>query len=34
MEKGRLPEPEEIFEQVTFFENRRLYGSPLKGNLF
>ena len=29
--KGRLPEPEEIFEQVTFFENRRLYGSPLKG---
>ncbi len=22
---------EEIFEQVTFFENRRLYGSPLKG---
>ena len=32
--KGRLPEPEEIFEQVTFFENRRLYGSPLKGNLF
>ena len=28
--KGRLPEPEEIFEQVTFFENRRLYGSPLK----
>ena len=29
--KGRLPEPEEIFEQVTFFESRRAYGSPLKG---
>ena len=29
--KGRLPEPEEIFEQVTFFEGRRAYGSPLKG---
>lgn len=29
--KGRLPEPEEIFEQVTFFESRRAYGPPLKG---
>ncbi|MGY3762245.1 bifunctional phosphopantothenoylcysteine decarboxylase/phosphopantothenate--cysteine ligase CoaBC [Granulicatella adiacens] len=29
--KGRLPEPEEIFEQVTFFESRREYKSPLEG---
>ena len=29
--KGRLPEPEEIFEQVTFFESRREYQSPLEG---
>ena len=29
--KGRLPEPEEIFEQVTFFESRREYNSLLKG---
>lgn len=29
--KGRLPEPEEIFEQVTYFESRREYKSPLEG---
>jgi phosphopantothenoylcysteine decarboxylase/phosphopantothenate--cysteine ligase len=29
--KGRLPEPEEIFEQVTFFESRREYKTPLEG---
>jgi phosphopantothenoylcysteine decarboxylase/phosphopantothenate--cysteine ligase len=29
--KGRLAEPEEIFEQVTFFESRREYKSPLEG---
>lgn len=29
--KGRLPEPKEIFEQVTFFESRREYKSPLEG---
>ena len=29
--KGRLPEPEEIFEQITFLESRRTSKSPLKG---
>ena len=29
--KGRLPEPEEIFEQITFLERRRTSKSPLKG---
>ena len=29
--KGRLPEPEEIFEQITFLESRRASKSPLKG---
>ena len=29
--KGRLPEPEEVFEQITFLESRRVSKSPLKG---
>ena len=29
--KGRLPEPEEIFEQITFLESKRVSKSPLKG---
>ena len=29
--KGRLQEPEEIFEQITFLESRRTSKSPLKG---
>ena len=29
--KGRLPEPEEIFEQITFLESRIASKSPLKG---
>ena len=29
--KGRLSEPEEIFEQITFLESKRVSKSPLKG---
>lgn len=29
--KGRLPEPEESFEQITFLESKRVSKSPLKG---